>query len=302
MNLASIRNVIVSKTARPALILSKHSPKILMAAGVVGVVGTVFLACRATLKTVEILDDHEKGLVDANAHAENEELQASELRKLQVQTAVRIVKAYAPAIGLGVLSIGALTGSHIILSRRNGALMTAYAGVSKAYDEYRKRVVAEYGDDVDKKFAIGAREVEVQEKTAEGTTKVTKETKVDGNTSASPYRFLFDPVNAPGKWSREPGRNAEILMLQQGYCNTQLKNCGHLFLNEVFDRLGMPRTKVGAVVGWVYRHDAEPKTGDNYVDFGIFREDIERAKAFVDGDEPSIWLDFNVDGVILDLI
>ncbi len=61
--------------------------------------------------------------------------------------------------------------------------------------------------------------------------------------------------------------------------------------------LGVERSGAGAVVGWVVS-----KTGDNFVDFGIFNGDNSEARAFVNGREGSILLDFNVDGVIYDKI
>lgn len=309
-SLEYIKNVVTSKAARQILLTKKHSPTILLVAGTIGVVGTVVLACRATLKTSDVLDEYEKqhanlvtDTVDAVAtdlDLEVYEKNKKQANQLKAKAALNIAKLYAPVVGLGALSIGALTGSHVILSKRNGAIMAAFAGLSRAHTEYRQQVAKEYGEDVDKKFSIGAEDRTVEEKTAEGTTKTRTVTDVNKD-GGSPYRFLFDPVNST-KFSREPGRNAEILQMQQSYANDKLRAQGHLFLNEVLDRLGLPRTKAGAVVGWVYRHDNEEKTGDNYVDFGIYQGDLERAEAFVDGAESSVWLNFNVDGIILDLI
>ena len=64
--------------------------------------------------------------------------------------------------------------------------------------------------------------------------------------------------------------------------------------------LGIPKTKAGQVVGWVY--DPEHPVGDNYVDFGLFDLDRERVRRFVNGDERNILLDFNVDGNIWELM
>ena len=97
-----------------------------------------------------------------------------------------------------------------------------------------------------------------------------------------------------------------FLRRQQDYANEVLKSRGHLFLNEVYDMLGIPRTKAGQVVGWIYNEDNP--NGDNYVDFGIYDlsnlsdSQKERKMAFVNGQEYSILLDFNVDGPIYDLI
>ena len=64
--------------------------------------------------------------------------------------------------------------------------------------------------------------------------------------------------------------------------------------------LAIPRTKAGQVVGWIY--DEKHPIGDNFVDFGIIDINDERKRAFMNGYERNILLDFNVDGNILDLI
>lgn len=307
MNLESIKALATSKVARQVLQTQKHSPKILFIAGAVGVVGATVLACRSTLKLSDVLTEAEEA--SAKAVSLHEKVQGSayddqalskDLTKIKVKTTLEIVKLYAPAVGVMVVSVGALTGSHIILSKRNGALMATYAGLQKAYDEYRQRIANEYGVDIDRKFATGTGDLVVEEKTSDGKTKTHVVQTKDGRFGGSPYAALFD--ESSHKFTREPGKNAMIVGMQQSYANDKLRANGHLFLNEAYDMLGLPRTPAGAVVGWVYRNDSEEKNGDNYVSFGIFDGDIERAEAFVDGDEESVWLDFNVDGVIYNLI
>lgn len=307
MNLESIKALATSKVARQVLQTQKHSPKILFIAGAVGVVGATVLACRSTLKLSDVLTEAEEA--SAKAVSLHEKVQGSayddqalskDLTKIKVKTTLEIVKLYAPAVGVMVVSVGALTGSHIILSKRNGALMATYAGLQKAYDEYRQRIANEYGVDIDRKFATGTGDLVVEEKTSDGKTKTHVVQTKDGRFGGSPYAALFD--ESSHKFTREPGKNAMIVGMQQSYANDKLRANGHLFLNEAYDMLGLPRTPAGAVVGWVYRNDSEEKNGDNYVSFGIFDGDLERAEAFVDGDEESVWLDFNVDGVIYNLI
>lgn len=310
MSLDGIKNFVTSKAARQILVAQKHSPKVLFVAGTVGVITATALACRATLKVSAVLDDHEKrqanleGALDVRSEAGNTEGSAVDritrnLAQLKVQTGLQIAKLYAPAIAVGAVSIAALTGSHIVLTKRNAGAMAAYAGLDRAYKEYRDRVSKEYGEDVDRKFASGGYEVEVEEKLADGT--VRKDVKVKKSAhGGSPYAVVFDEHSK--RFTREPGMNAMIVQMQQSYANDKLRAQGHLFLNEVYDMLGLPRTKAGAVVGWVWRRENEEKTGDNYVSFGVFDGDQERAEAFIDGDESAVWLDFNVDGMILDLI
>ena len=109
----------------------------------------------------------------------------------------------------------------------------------------------------------------------------------------SPYAVFFDETSAA--WTKNPECNKLFLLRTQDLANLKLKTRGYLFLNEVFDMLGVPRCKTGQLVGWVY--DEVNPVGDNYVDFGIFNECNHK---FVNGFEKSVLLDFNVDGNILD--
>lgn len=116
--------------------------------------------------------------------------------------------------------------------------------------------------------------------------------------AVSQYARLFD--DSCVGWTKDPEYNMHFLKCQQGYCNDRLKAKGHLFLNEVYDILGIPRTKAGTVVGWVY-NEKNP-IGDNFVDFGIFDTNDERNSDFINGYKNTAILDFNVDGDILEYI
>lgn len=306
MNLEAFKALATSKAARGLLQTQKHSPKILFVAGAVGVVGGTVLACRATLKVSDILDEHEKVVanvqhgIDTSDNATQEDRDKI-VRRLRIEAAGKIVKLYAPATGLVAVSVLALTGSHVILTKRNGALMAAYAGLDRAYKEYRQRVASEFGVDTDRKFAMGGETVAVEEKLANGKTKLTKKVVLGKNEFGhSPYAVLFDEQSQ--WWTREPGMNANVIMMRQSWANDKLKAKGHLFLNEVLDFLDLPRTQAGAIVGWIYDRDNPEHVGDNYVTFGVFENDEDTAEGFIDGSEKTVWLDFNVDGVIYDKI
>lgn len=113
--------------------------------------------------------------------------------------------------------------------------------------------------------------------------------------SVSPYARWFNETCIA--WTKYPEQNHHFLLHQQSYANEKLKARGYLFLNEVYDMLGIPRTSAGQLVGWTY--DNENPIGDNFVDFGLFNT---RNENFVNGYEESVLLDFNVDGMILDRI
>lgn len=276
----------VSQTAfRGLLILKKQSPNILFGAGITGVVTSTVLACRATLKlSDEMLEMKEKV---ETAKYNSDVNPADEDKKRQLfytygENTARVAQLYAPAVVVGSLSVAALTGSHVVLTRRNTNLMVAYAAVSKAYEQYRERVRAEHGEEKELHIYHAAEN--------KGTAKA-PEIHADPN-RFSPYARFFD------EGSREFQKNSELnklfIQCQQAYANDILQAKGHIFLNEVYDSLGLQRSQAGCVVGWVISD-----TGDNYVDFGIF----EAVNAdFVNGFEPRALLDFNVDGVIYDKI
>lgn len=273
----SLKTNVTVKVGRSVLRFKQNSPALMFGIGIGTMVGTVILASKATLQLESVLDKHE-GYTDresAKAH--------------KMALAVDITKLYAPAAALGVISVGTLTGSHVVLSKRNAALTAAYAALDKTYREYRDRVREEFGDEKERQVHFDIDEKSV---VRDGTTgKALSTTGIHGK---SIYARFFDQMCRD--WSPEPEYNRMFLSCQQNYLNDLLHARGHVFLNEAYDRLGIPRSKAGNLVGWVVGN------GDNYVDFGIFDKTSERARAFVNGQEGAILLDFNVDGVVLDLI
>lgn len=295
MKLKLMKDAVTSKIGRQVLKGQKNSPTILFVGGVVGIVGTVVLASRATLKLEGVLEESQEAHETARTLQHRDYSNGDRQRDhayIYARTAVKVGKLYAPAVALGTVSICALTGSHVILSRRNVALTAAYSALDKGFREYRSRVIEELGGEKDREFRYGlvAQEYWDGEPGAEIKTQL-----VATKDSSSIYARVFDECSP--SWSREPFRNQFFIRCQQTWANDMLNARGHVFLNEVYDMLGLPRSKEGAVVGWVKNGD-----GDGYVDFGVFDNDVWIATQFVNGQERSIWLDFNVDGVIFDKI
>lgn len=295
---------------RVGLKLRKHSPEILVASGIVGVVTSTVMACKATTKIDEVLAESKehievtKKYVEENSFSEKytENDYKKDLTIMYTQRGMVLAKLYAPAIVLGTVSITAILAGHNILRKRNVALAAAYATVDKGFKEYRARVVERFGKELDKelKYNIKAKDIEeikVNEKT--GKEEIEKKTVdvADPNTYSDYARFFDDGCTG---WTKDPEYNLMFLKDQQRYANDRLKTKGCLFLNEVYDMLGIPRTKAGACVGWIF--DEKHPNGDNFVDFGIYDLYNERKRDFVNGYERTILLDFNVDGDILDLI
>lgn len=285
----------------------KHSPEILVIAGVVGTVTSAVMACKATTKAGDIVKDmHEQmDKIHEVAEMDRKDYTAEDLKKdttiVYTQTAVKFIKLYGPAVLLGAASITSILSGHNILRKRNIALAAAYAGIDKSFKEYRGRVIERFGKELDHelRYNIKAKEFEetVIDENGNETTVKTTVNVADPNTY-SEYAKFFDDGCAG--WSKDAEHNLWFLKCQQAQANERLKLNGYLYLNEVYDMLGIPRTKAGQVVGWIY--DEKNPVGDNFVDFGIYDQNREAVRNFVNGYERTILLDFNVDGNIYDMM
>lgn len=296
-----LRNAVTSRFGRQVLKVQKHSPVILFSVGVVGMVSTVVLASKATLRVEEILDDHKETMDTINMVAEGDS-DAYPPEKVQrdkailfARTSGRIARLYAPATVTGLVSIAALTGSHVILTNRNMGLVAAYGAVSKAFEKYRQRVMDEQGADKDREYRFGVAEqkVEYEKKNGETGTKTVKKAPKGVVEEGMMYARWFD--SGSDKWDPTPEYNTAFLLSQQNYWNWRLQQRGHVFLNEVYEALGFKHVRMGQEVGWIKGE------GDGYIDFGVF-DDKEQARDFINCWNDGILLDFNVQGTILDKI
>ena len=310
MKVKEIINSVSYNAHRIGFKIKKASPEIMVVAGVVGVVTSTVMACKATTKVNDILEETRKQVDDVHNVLDSDVITEEEynnddakkdLAIIYTQTGVKLIKLYAPSVIVGALSITGILASHKILKKRNVALTAAYATIDRSFKEYRGRVVERFGKELDRELRYNIKAQEIEEKTVDKDGNETIEKKtisvVDPN-MYSDYARIFD--NGSMGWTKDPEYNLMFLKLQQNQANDRLRAQGYLFLNDVYDMLGIPRTKAGQIVGWIY--DEDNPVGDNFVDFGIYDIYNEKACDFVNGRERSIVLDFNVDGNILDMI
>lgn len=293
--------------SRLGLKLKKHSPEILMVTGTIGVVTSAVMACKATLKVNDILEETKQDVDKINGVLENEEYadkyseedSKRDLLIVYAQTGIKLAKLYAPSVILGTLSLGAMITSNNILRKRNVALAAAYTVLDKGFKDYRSNVVERFGEKIDKelKHNIKAKTFETVTVDENGKEKKTKE-EVNICDEISDFARFFDEGSR--YFTKDPEYNLMFLKNQERYANDKLKAKGYLFLNDVYRMLDIPETKAGQIVGWIY--DEKCPNGDNYVDFGIYNTNREKSRDFVNGYEKVILLDFNVDGNILEHI
>lgn len=299
-NKTEIMKSVNGVASKAVMKLKKHSPEILVVAGIAGTVVSAVLACKATTKVAEILDETKGTLDTIHEGMETGEINGQEYTTedgkkdtviVYAQTGMKLAKLYGPAIILGTLSITSILASNNILRKRNVALGAAYAAIDKSFKEYRGRVIERFGEQVDTELKYGIKakkfeEIEVDPETGKEK-KVKKTVMVADPNLQSDYAVYFDSKSR--NYETNPDYNRMFLKAQQAFANDKLQTRGHLFLNEVLDDLDLPRTPAGQIVGWT-------KDGpDGYVNFRI----VEVERETEDGrHEPALLLDFNVEGNI----
>ena len=289
--------------------VAKHSPEILLGVGIVGVVGSVVVACVATTKASDIIEEANESLEQVKKCSDDpillEKYSPEDKRKdltiIDVKTGAKFVKLYFPAAALCAVSIFSIISSHRIMKRRNAEIAALYSALGVAFKSYRKRVTDALGEDADNElyYGIKMKEVETVEEDPE-TGKKKKKKDILAVVEDSPigdYVEYFERPNLFAEKSIEG--NLLFLRMKERLANDMLKAHASdgvpLFLNEVRKELGFPPTKIGHRVGWIYNPD-DP-TRDSEVKFRI--QVVKKPCITDDGGtlyEDTIMIDFNVDG------
>lgn len=292
-----IKELVQSGLGKAVLSSKRFAPEILTVTGIVGVVAAGVLAARSTLKVESVIEGHKRRVEVVKELSEAEGVDPGrELTKVYVRTGGQFIKLYGPSISLGAASIAAILGGHNILRKRNAALVVAYKGLESAFNRYRNTIRDEFGEERERELYYRGSRQEIEITHEDGT--IEKQTVVNPS-GISPYAKVYDEVTST-EWEREASYNIAKLRAEQNYLNERLLAKGHVFLNEVYDRLGLERTAMGQIVGWT-----RDGNGDGYIDFGLFKgTDVDELYEVVDLSLSAngYLLDFNVDGPIIDNI
>jgi hypothetical protein len=276
------------------LFWKKNGATVLTGVGVAGVPAAMILTAIATVKFCDALPDIKKHISEAESTARvegnDEKTIKKEVAKAQLRMAGQCVKVYSPAIAVGTVSVACLIASHGMMKKREAQLAGAFVALEAAFKAYRQRVAEKIGADEEVKLYRGAKVSFTEDGDGESCV-------IDWDaTQPSIYAKYFDESSSA--WSANPEYNLTFLRAQQNSANDRLRARGHLFLNEVYEMLGFAPTQAGQVAGWLA--DANEKgTGDGFVDFGIYQIHDPNNRAFVNGYEHTVGLDFNCDGVII---
>lgn len=294
--LDSVKNNLTHIAAMTGLKAKEHSPEILMVSGVVSIIVGTVLACKATLKVDEILDEatEKKEKIEETFETNSnytEEDRNQDKIFLMVKTTGKLAKNYAPAALCLTSGIVMMCCAHGIMKKRNAALMAAYQAVDLAFKNYRQRVVEEEGELKDHHYLTGAEYKEI-ENPETGEKQIVEEQNTK-NVSPSLYTKFFDESSR--YWKKNADMNLTFLRCVQNQLNDTLRHKGFLFLNEVYDALDILPTSAGQVVGWVYAEGVE-------VNLGIDDLYDSAKRRFVNGLERCVRIDPNVQGVVYDIL
>lgn len=298
----------VAKAAAPVVTKIKaNSPTILLIGGCACIIGGGILMARAGWKAREIEDLVEieiEGLELVEGHDDEIE---TRIREVHHDGTVDMVKQFILPGSLILGGVGMVCCGFKIQGARLVAAVAYSAAVEQAFENYRRNVISDQGPSADAKYMSGEHLVktDIYEEDEDGKTKKRKEEVVARGISGSPYSMCFDDSNP--NWENDRASNMTWLLQKQEYVNNVMlrnKPDGILTLNEVLEELGFPRTPEGQYVGWEYKPDPNKSLGDGYVDFGLSEvlldDEIEQARTERRNPEPSIWVDFNVDGMVID--
>lgn len=286
---------------RGELYLKKFAPEILVGVGIATMAGAVVVACKQSMKADEILDKHAEDMdkiEKATEKSTREEYTEKDIKRDKAivyrRTIVDFAKLYLPVAGLFAVGTVSILVGFNKMKKRYLVVSSLYALEKANHKETLKKIAERYGKEEADNIKYSLTADEVIETAEDGTETSTLIPHSNGG-YYSPYARIFDESNQ--NYSRENEENRWWLQSQQDYFNFKLRTKGHVFLNEVYDKLGFPRTGYGQYVGWLKDGD-----GDGEVDFGLFDIYSWKTRDFVNGYEPAVILDFNVDGVIVDKI
>lgn len=284
------------------LFFKKHGPAILTTAGVGGLVASNILTARAVLKSQDKVKSFKFKAQEIKARKEGDALvkydnrkQAEDLGRLAVVDGFHIARDFFPAVLVGSASVICVISSHRMMRNKQASLFAAYAALDAGYRAYRERVREMIGEEAERKLYRSPRIISTEEGVEGLDGMQLEKCEIDyDRRMPSPYAVFFDPSNP--NWVKTAEYNKFFLSQKQNWMNDQLGAYGFVFLNDVYQELGYPRTRAGQEVGWL-RKDLT-KNGDGFIDFGVYDISDEVARAFVNGEENCIMLDFNVDGPI----
>ena len=281
------------------LAVKAKAPTLMVVGGIGLMGGAAVLGARQTLNVEEIMGDH---LPDLEKIQEGESLElegyTTELvRADRIMVYTRLLldlgKNYALPIGMFVGGVALVAAGHNVLVKRNAVLAVAFTGLQTAFQNYRSRVVNEFGHEADQAMLSGYRSTEVVDE--DGKVAVIRERDWE-KADEDMYNRVFEQGEST-EWTRDSSINRHFIATQQKMAQDRLGWSGVLYLSDVYKALGFGETPVSRVVGWKVTRNPDGTKEYPTVDFGL--DKVDNPLSWEENREGAIYLDFNCQGLIV---
>lgn len=311
----NLSNQITRAFSKSIYILKDHAPEILAVTGSVASVGAIACAIKETPKATQIMEEHKQNIENVHTviksadESEDIEYTSDDEKKdlfiIYTKTGLKLAKNYWPMLLLEGISIACTLGGAYTSRKKYSSLLATAMTMETIHKKYRENVVERFGEETDKELRHGiktkAEEYVIKDK--DGKETKVKEVSRDKNSKYDTHgdiTRIFDEINAPGTYSRDAYANRAFILGVEQWANNRLVTRGYVYLNEIYEKLGVPESDAGHHLGWVYKDHSTDDLMEhhNRILISFVGYDGQPAKDFENGLEPSVILDFNVDGYI----
>ena len=278
----------------------KHLPEILMITGIASI-GTGFVVgCSKSTKLKDVSEQVSIGIENDKTKIENDQDKTLKIIPIYIKNGAKYVKLYWLPVTFELLGIASVAGSYLVQRKRGKELAAAYVALAISSANYRQAVKERYGEEVDKELAYGVKTETIE--TQKGKKTITTENKKVN--APDDYRITYKK-GCPGWVDNELLRESYLYGIEK-HCNNILNIKRKLFLNDVYDLLGYPRTQQGQIFGWYIAPDEDLQ--DNRVIFDItnlskkqwYLEHTNPDDVYSETDcPPEYFIDFNVECNVL---
>lgn len=273
-------NKLTNKIDKISFKVNAHKPELMLAGAIVGVTATAALSIYAYEKTKKHVTDFNETVANIKKAKETsdsytEDDYIHDMKFAKTELAYNVVADSVPAVIAFGLTVSSICGVYTALKTTVKGLTAAYLGVQQQFKEYRDRVIADYGEDVDLAYISGGNVVEKKTKVTDedGKTSVKKAKVLDKDslgsvrdTTACVTRIfdssneLFEDVSAQLNCLSIRGKLTQLDVLK--------RQRGWVCLNDALEAYGFePNIEFGYDWGW---------TDDMSVDLGINLEEIQQ--------------------------
>lgn len=251
--------------------LKKHSPELCLIGGIIGFGVTIVLACKATTRVEEVLDQYEEAkakIEKAKAAAVDPELPEEERpvfteedeKKAKFDATktmwLGMAKKYAPVALSAAISVGLFLTSYKIINGRLVGLMGAYTALDNGFKKYRKNVVDAVGEEKEREIRTGVKKQMgfVKEKDETGKDVVTEKsvyTKEEKDAMLNWNSVLFSRETSTEYVKGDQTYNRHKIHMAEKTLNEDLFRNGFIFEKDLLERLGLPVTNESCIRGWI---------------------------------------------------